>query len=129
MEQEKQAKRVRRNFTAELKEGAVRLVLEEGKSITGVAKALDRTVSALGRWVEQARADGGKSKRGTLTTGEKEELARLRRDVRVLRVERDILKKSGFPSSRRRAREIRVHQNGRRRQKRQLQRWPNSVER
>ncbi len=80
----------------------MRLVLEEGKSISGVADDLDLTASALGKWVEQARADKGRSKRGTLTTDEKEELARLRKDVRVLRVERDILKKRR-PSSRRRA--------------------------
>jgi transposase len=48
----------------------------------------------MGRWVEQARADQGKSKRGTLTTEEKEELARLRKEVRELRLEREILKKA-----------------------------------
>ena len=94
MELEKKAKRARRIFTGEFKAGAVRLVLEEGKSISGVADDLDLTASALGKWVEQARADKGRSKRGTLTTDEKEELARLRKDVRVLRVERDILKKA-----------------------------------
>jgi transposase len=41
----------------------------------------------LGRWVEQARADAGKSSRGTLTTEEKEELARLRKEVRELRLD------------------------------------------
>ena len=86
--------RQRRSFTEEFKAGAVRLVLDEGKSISQVAKDLDLTASALGKWVEQARADGGKSKRGSLTTDEKEELARLRKENRVLRVERDILKKA-----------------------------------
>ena len=62
----------------------------------GVAKDLDLVQSVLGRWVEQARADGGKSKRGSLTTDEKEELARLRKENRVLRVEREILKKAAF---------------------------------
>lgn len=94
MEQEKKQPRVRRSFTAEFKAGAVRLVLEEGRSINGVAKDLDLTVSALGKWVEQARADSGRSKRGTMTTDEKEELARLRKENRILRVERDILKKA-----------------------------------
>lgn len=94
MEQEKKANRARRNFTPEFKAGAVRLVLEEGKRLSAVAEDLDLTASALGKWVEQARADKGKSKRGTLTTDEKEELARLRKENRVLRVERDILKKA-----------------------------------
>ena len=59
-----------------------------------MSKDLDLTPSSLGKWVEQARANGGRSKRGTLTTDEKEELARLRKEVRVLRVERDILSKA-----------------------------------
>jgi transposase len=59
-----------------------------------VARDLDLTPSALGNWVEQARADAGKSTRGTLTTEEKEELARLRKEVRELRLEREILKKA-----------------------------------
>jgi transposase len=87
-------KRPRRQFTDEFKAGAVRLVLVEGKSIKGVSKDLDLTPSSLGKWVEQARADQGKSKRGTLTTEEKEELARLRKEVRELRLEREILKKA-----------------------------------
>lgn len=91
--QKKQA-RPRRNFTDEYKASAVALVLKEGKSVTRVAKDLDLTPSALGKWVEQARADAGKSTRGTLTTEEKEELSRLRKEVRELRLEREILKKA-----------------------------------
>lgn len=87
------AKRVRRQFTDEFKAGAVRLVLDEGKTIADVARDLDLTPSALSGWVRQARADrdGGKS---GLTTEEKAELARLRKENRQLRVERDILKKA-----------------------------------
>jgi transposase len=44
--------------------------------------------------VERARADRGKGKPGVLTTAEKEELATLRKEVRQLRLERDILKKA-----------------------------------
>jgi len=90
----KKKSRARRSFSDEFKAGAVALVLKEGKSITRVAKELDLTQSSLGRWVEQARADAGKSTRGTLTTEEKEELARLRKEVRELRLEREILKKA-----------------------------------
>ena len=87
------AKRARRQFTDEFKAGAVRLVLDEDKSIAEVARDLDLTASALSGWVRQARADrdGGKS---GLTTEEKAELARLRKENRQLRVERDILKKA-----------------------------------
>ncbi len=93
MATETEAKK-RRQFTEEFKAGAVRLVLVEGKSVTGVAKDLGISGSVVGRWVERARADQGKSNRGTLTTGEREELARLRKENRELRLEREILKKA-----------------------------------
>jgi transposase len=91
---EPRERRRRRRFTGEFKAGAVRLVLVEGKSITRVASDLGVAASGLGRWVEQARADQGKSSRGTLTSEEKEELTRLRKEVRELRLEREILKKA-----------------------------------
>ena len=64
-----------------------------GKSVTGAAKDLGLAVSVLSRWVEQARANQGTSQRGTLTTEEKEELTRLRKENRELRMERELLKK------------------------------------
>jgi transposase len=85
--------RPRRQFTPEFRAGAVRLVLDEGKSVTQVARDLDLTVSALRTWVIRGRADrdGGKS---GLTTEERAELAALRKEMRVVRMERDILKKA-----------------------------------
>ena len=91
---EGRTKRVRREFTDEFKAGAVRLVLDEGKRISEVARDLDLTASALRTWVERARADRGKGKPGVLTTEERAELATLRKEVRQLRIERDILKKA-----------------------------------
>ena len=87
-------KRPRRQFSDEFKAGAVRLVIDEGKSLSQVARDLDLTVSALRAWVERARADAGNSKAGTLTTAEREELARLRKENRQLKLEREILKKA-----------------------------------
>lgn len=87
-------RRARRSYTDEFRAGAVRLVLDEGKSITQVAKDLDLTASALRTWVERARADRGTGKPGALTTEERAELSRLRKEVRELRLERDILKKA-----------------------------------
>ncbi len=84
-------RRQRRSFTDEFKAGAVRLVLDEGKTIPQVARDLDLTESSVRSWVERARADRGKGKPGVLTTAEKEELAALRKEVRQLRLERDIL--------------------------------------
>ena len=71
----------------------MRLVLDEGKTIPQVARDLDLTQSALRTWVERARADRTKGKTG-LTTAEREELAKLRKQVRELTMERDILKEA-----------------------------------
>jgi transposase len=86
-------RRPRRQFTDEFKAQTVRLVLEEGKSIGAVARDLDLTASALRLWVEHARADRTKGKTG-LTTAEREELARLRKENRQLRMDREILVKA-----------------------------------
>lgn len=91
-EKKQKQKRERRSFTDEFKEGAVRLVIDEGKTVSQVARDLDLTQSALGGWVKQARADRSRGKTG-LTTVEREELARLRKENRVLKTERDLLKK------------------------------------
>jgi transposase len=86
-------KRPRRQFTEEFRTQAVRLVLDEGRTVGAVARELDLTASALRQWVERARAErtGGKS---GLTTAEREELARLRKELRIVQEERDILKKA-----------------------------------
>ena len=85
-------KRPRRQFTDEFKAGAVRLVLDEGQSVGAAARDLDLTETALREWVKRARADRTHGRTG-LTTPEREELARLRRENRILHEERDILKK------------------------------------
>ena len=87
-------KRKRRAFTTEFKEQAVRIVRESGKPIATVARELDLTETALRSWVRQAETDAGRGRPGALTTEEREELARLRRENRTLRMERDILKKA-----------------------------------
>ena len=95
MDQEsKKKRRPRRAFTDEFTAGAVRLVLDEGKTIPQVARDLDLTRSALRTWVERARADRTKGKSGGLTTAEREELGQLRKQVRELTMERDILKEA-----------------------------------
>ncbi len=86
-------KRKRRKFTAEQKADAVRLVREVG-SIAQVARDLDLTETALRHWVKQADIDEGHGPEDALTTEEKEEVRRLRREVRTLRMERDFLKKA-----------------------------------
>jgi transposase len=88
----KKPRRKRRQFTPEFKAGAVKLVLAEGKSSTEVARDLGLTESALRIWVQQAKADRGEGQPGALTTAEREELSVLRKRVRQLEMERDILK-------------------------------------
>lgn len=87
-------KRKRRSFSEEFKAGAVRLVLEEGKTVAAAARDLDLTQSSLRNWVEQARTDAGRGKPGALTTAEREEFSRLRKENRILLEEREILKKA-----------------------------------
>lgn len=86
-------RRPRRQFDDDFKAQAVRLVLDDGKGVGAAARDLDLTESALRSWVERARADRTQGKTG-LTTAEREELARLRKEVRILREEREILRKA-----------------------------------
>jgi transposase len=88
------AKRKRRAFTKEFKAQAVRVVRESGKPVGTVARELDLTETALRSWVRQAAVDAGRGPAGALTTEERAELGQLRREVRTLRMERDILKKA-----------------------------------
>jgi transposase len=91
MAERPKSRRKRRRFDAEFKEQAVRLVLDEGKSVGAVARDLDLTETALREWVKRAQADRTQGRTG-LTTAEREELARLRKENRQLRLEREILK-------------------------------------
>ena len=88
---DKKPKRIRRSFTDDYKASAVRLVLDESKTVAAAARDLGLTESSLRNWVEQARADRTQGKTG-LTTAEREELARLRKENRTLLEEREILK-------------------------------------
>ena len=66
-------------------------MLDDGQTVGRVARELDLTESALRTWVDRARADRTNGRTG-LTTEEREELRRLRKEIRVLRTEREILK-------------------------------------
>jgi transposase len=88
------ARRKRRAFTREYKAEVVELIRKSGKSIGAVAKELDLTETAVREWARQAEVDGGRGPAGALTTAEREELAQLRRRVKTLEMEREILKKA-----------------------------------
>jgi transposase len=85
-------RRPRRRFTPEYKAEVVGLIRSSGKSIGQVARDLDLTETAVRDWVQ--RADIEDRKRPGLSAAEREELVRLRRQVRVLEEERTILKKA-----------------------------------
>ena len=85
-------RRPRRKFTDEYKAEVVSLIRSSGKSVGQVARDLDLTETAVREWVQRAEIEEGK--RPGLTAAEREELVRLRRQVRVLEEERTILKKA-----------------------------------
>ena len=78
-------------FTKEFKEEAVKMVIDAGLSIPEVGRRLSLPKSTLARWVAQARKGGLVVKRGAATEDEME-VARLKREIAELKMERDILK-------------------------------------
>ena len=88
------ARRKRRAFTPDFKAEAVRLAEAGDRSIPQVAKNLDLTESTLREWIKRGAIDAGKGPPEALTTTEREELQRLRRENKRLQMEREILKKA-----------------------------------
>jgi transposase len=85
--------RPRRFFPPEYKAEVVELIRSTGKTVGQVARELDLTETAVREWVKRAALDAGRRTDG-LTTAEGEELRRLRREVRDLREEHEILRKA-----------------------------------
>ena len=82
----------RRQFTAEFREGAVRIVRETGRPIAQVARELGINAGTRGNWV--AKDHSGRGDRLQLSEDERVELARLRKENTELRMQRDVLKRS-----------------------------------
>ena len=79
-------------YPPEFREEAVRLYRSGGRSVAQLAADLGVSPQSIRNWVGQAAIDAGEAP--GLTTDEREELRRLRRENRVLREEREILKKA-----------------------------------
>lgn len=82
----------RRGYPPEFRAQAVELYRSSGLSFTRVAADLGVSVASLKIWVGQAEIDAGEGE--GLVSAEREELVVLRRENRVLREEREILKKA-----------------------------------
>ena len=80
-------------YPPEVREEAVRLVREGGLGFGEVAKVVGCSDQSVRSWVAQADRDAGRRTEG-LTTEERAELATLRRRVKVLEQEKEILKKA-----------------------------------
>ncbi len=87
-----QQRRRRRAFTDSFKAEVIELCRKGDRPVAEVARELDLTETAVRRWVHQAEIDAGH--KAGLTSSEHEEVVRLRKEVRVLREERDILKRA-----------------------------------
>ncbi len=86
--------RKRRSFSKAFKAESVSLVRTSRKSVGQIAVDLGIGESLLRRWIHQAEVDAGPGGGDELTSDEQHELGRLRREVRELRMEREILKKA-----------------------------------
>ena len=83
-------KRTNRTYTPEFKKEAVALVTEQGYSVTKAAESLGIRANLLYRWKDNQEA----AKTGSVTVDERAELLRLRKEVKELRMEKEILKKA-----------------------------------
>jgi transposase len=85
----------RKHYSKQFKIDAVKLVTDQGFNVSEAARNLGIHHSSLRRWKRQLESDGNKAfpGKGNLSS-EKEELNRLRKENKRLRMERDILKKA-----------------------------------
>jgi transposase len=86
--------RVRRTFTPEFKRDAVALVEREGRTVSEVARNLGVARSLLQRWIDQARDQERDGSPRKARVAETEEVRKLRKQLRDVAEERDILKKA-----------------------------------
>ncbi len=80
-------------YPPEFRREAVRLIRISGKSLAQIGRELEVTTETLRQWLKQADIDDGLRDNG-LTTEETDEVRRLRREVKTLREEREILLKA-----------------------------------
>ena len=84
-------KRKRRKYTEDFKREAVALVTEQGYSVAEAARSLEVGENQIRRWRQKFEQESAERQ---LTATEREELERLRKEIRQLRMEKEILKKA-----------------------------------
>ena len=88
-------------YPPEFRRQMVELV-RSGRRPEELAREFEPTAQSIWNWVRQAELDGGTRKDGDVTSPEREELTKLRRENHRLRQERDILAKVAAPFARER---------------------------
>ncbi|MFE3866059.1 transposase [Streptomyces goshikiensis] len=83
-----------KRYSAEYRRDAVALVRSSGRTVTEVARELGVSPESLRNWVHRDQADRGESAPGELTSAEREELKRLRRQNREQQQAIEVLKKA-----------------------------------
>ena len=89
---EEPTRRRRGRYPREFRRDVAALVIDQHRTVADVARELDLVEQTVSNWVRQERIDRGQ--REGLSSDEREELTRLRRENRQLRIERDLLKRA-----------------------------------
>jgi transposase len=88
-------KNANKRYDREFKLGAVKLVLEEGRSYAQVAEALGASEPSVRQWVHAYKRDNASAFPGSGKLSPKDdEIRRLKEELRITRMERDLLKKT-----------------------------------
>src|SRR2546429_7974315 len=103
--------RARRSFTKEYKAEVVKLIRSSGKSVGAVSRELGLTETSVRAWVKRAEIDERKDPQGPLTSEERAENTRLRRELKTVTMERDFPRKAAA-SSPGAEKELRAHRGG-----------------
>jgi transposase len=83
-----------KRYSETFKKEAVQYVKDNDISASQAARNLNLNLTTLQRWVKQAQVDAGKGKKGELTSAERLEFRRMKRELRRLKMEAEILKKA-----------------------------------
>jgi len=82
----------RKRYSASFKAGAVALVKQQGRSVAQAAKEIGISESSFRRWLTADSVEAGE--KDGLTAADKAEIRELKKELQILRMERDILKNS-----------------------------------